>query len=95
MSEASRAFCVRTVDVKPKDNYPLPFLPDQQQWELLRSMQDNGCVIASEGTDRFEVLEHLVDQGLSVDRFCPKACNVHQFEITVEGRFLLLGASLA
>lgn len=68
------------------DNHPLPFPLDARQSDLLREMDFIGCVIASPGSERFEELDHLVDQGLAKDTHCPNAMGVHQFEITAAGR---------
>lgn len=68
------------------DNHPLPFSVDDVQREHLQRIATDGCVIASPGSQRFEELDHLVDQGLVIDRPCPNAMGVHQFEITAAGR---------
>lgn len=68
------------------DNHPLPLPLDARQVELLRTLDQDGGLVASPGTDRFEELEHLAERDLSTVRVCPKAGGVHQFEITSAGR---------
>ena len=68
-----------------KGEQQLPFPPDQQQVGLMRLVIDGRGAIASEGTDRFELLSHLAEGGFVSKVHCPMALGVFQFSVTLAG----------
>lgn len=68
-----------------KDQAPLPLPPDAQQVTLMHQVIDGGVSIASEGTERFELLSHLADGGFVSKVHCPMAMGVFQFSVTLAG----------
>ena len=66
------------------DNLHLPFPPDCQQVELMASAIEGGAV-ASEGTDRYELMNQLVDGGFMTKHYCPAAMGVYQFTVSLAG----------
>lgn len=67
----------------------IPFPPDAQQLDILRSVAADGGTIASEGSERFELFNHLVDQGLLQRIYSKGACKVYQFTPTLQGMELI------
>lgn len=64
---------------------PLPFPPDPQQVAMIETIAVERCVIASQGTDRFDALSILVEGGYLAAAYCPKAQGVYQFTLTAQG----------
>ncbi len=68
------------------DDLPLPFPPDSQQVALMQAIVKGGNhAIASEGTDRYDLFEKLVEGGYMARVHCPGALGVHQFSVTLQG----------
>lgn len=81
--------------MKLSNELPLPFPADPQQIELMDAVLNGGAGVASEGTDKYELMEILVSGGFMIKVFCPQAGKVFQFEVTSKGReaFYMAGTS--
>ena len=76
--------------MKLEADLPLPFPADEQEKLLMAAMTDAGTV-ASEGTDRYELLCILVDRGLVSKHYAEGiAGGIHCFQPTAAGLEALL-----
>ncbi len=62
-----------------RDQIEIPVEADPEAMELLASVAEDGCAIASEGTDRYGLLDRLAGEGYLLASFCPAALGVTQF----------------
>lgn len=73
-----------------RDQMQMIHAPDARQLDAMRRAKENGnTVIASKGTDNYELWCHLVESGYMTTRYCPNAFGCHQFELTAMGLALL------
>lgn len=63
----------------------IPYPPNREQRALIGAAVENKVVVASAGTDRYEMLNKLTLAGYFTKRYCPKSLGVFQFEPTRAG----------
>ena len=64
---------------------PLPFPPDAQEIALMSAVENGGIAVASEGTDRYAIMDILVERGFMIKNYCPEALSVYQFSMSHQG----------
>ena len=69
-----------------KEQMKIRFEPDAQQQEMMLNALDNdNAVIASKGTDRFEIWENIEDAGFATKIYSESACKTYQFSVNRKG----------
>lgn len=61
------------------DQIEIPVECDPEAVELLAKIREDGCAIASEGTDRHGLMDRLAGAGYLIASLCPRAGGVTQF----------------
>lgn len=67
------------------DQIEIPVQADPEAMDVLEKIRQDGCGIASKGTERYGVMSRLSDQGYLKSSLCPAARGVTQFLLSRSG----------
>ena len=68
----------------------IPFAPDPQEISMMAALDaGDHYLVASAGTNAFELWDRLANEGYATKQHCPNAGDVHQFSVSLKGRGLL------